>query len=129
MYNANFSSYYELALKMDKVLNDCLKKDEYSTVCAIAYYEDARKIIKELIGIGYDIANVEITSEETNMYADEYIISIDDLDGEYQVWCEPMNRDGSYIVVNAENMAFLMGNVSDRAINSCGTVRVKVNIK
>lgn len=79
----------------DRVKSD----DEYNSVDVVAKYEDAKEIIRELVGIGYDIAFIDkFGNPEWDGYDDSFVISL--LDDE--IWCEPVKRDDKYIFIEAD---------------------------
>lgn len=93
---------------------DSLKCEDYEDVAIIAKYEEARKIIKELLCIGYDIHSINIIDEEYGEYDAEYIIS---LYGD-EVWCEPMLRENGYITDDSPVM-YILDNCSSKVIPYC----------
>lgn len=79
----------------DKVKSD----DEYNSVDVVAKYEDAKEIIRALVGIGYGIAFVnEFGDPEWDGYDDSFVISLYD----DEIWCEPVKRKDGYIFVEAD---------------------------
>ena len=79
----------------DRVKSD----DEYNSVDVIAKYEDAKEIIRELVGMGYGIAFIDkFVSPERDNYDDAFVVSL--LDDE--IWCEPVKRKDGYIFVEAD---------------------------
>lgn len=68
------------------------KTDEFADISVIAKYDEANKIIKELLCMGYDVESVMLHREDIEDYWDEYIISLN-FDG---VWCEKFKRDNGY---------------------------------
>ena len=79
----------------DRVKSD----DEYNSVDVVAKYEDAKEIIRELVGMGYGIAfATEFASPEWDNYDDAFVVSL--LDNE--IWCEPVKRKDGYIFVEAD---------------------------
>lgn len=66
--------------------------DDFADISVIAKYDEANKIIKELLCMGYDVAGIDLHREEFEEYWDEYVISLN-FDG---VWCEKFKRDTEY---------------------------------
>ena len=57
----------------DRVKSD----DEYNSVDVVAKYEDAKEIIRELIGIGFGIAFIDkFANPEWDGYDDAFVISL-----------------------------------------------------
>lgn len=84
---------------MSDVYDRVKSNDEYNSVDVIAKYEDAKEIVRKLIGIGYGIAYItELADVEYDGYDDAFVISL--LDDE--IWCEPVKRDDKYIFVEAD---------------------------
>ena len=84
---------------MSDVYDRVKSNDEYNSVDVIAKYEDAKEIVRKLIGIGYGIAYItELADVEYDGYDDAFFISL--LDDE--IWCEPVKRDDKYIFVEAD---------------------------
>lgn len=66
--------------------------DDFADISVIAKYDEANKIIKELLCMGYDVAGIDLHREEFEEYWDEYVISLN-FDG---VWCEKFKRESGY---------------------------------
>ena len=93
---------------------DSLEGEDYEDVAIISKYEEARKIIKELLCIGYDIHSINIIDEEYGEYDAEYITSIYD----DEIWCEPMLRENGYITDDSPVM-YILDNCSSKVIPYC----------
>lgn len=91
-----------------------LVKDEFGDVSIIAKYNEAKKIIKELLCLGYNVVSVELHREEFENYYDEYIIGLNH-DG---VWCEKFKRDSGYFT-DESNVIYIMDNCSSAVIPYC----------
>lgn len=89
-------------------------KTGYNDVAVVAKYEEARKIIRELLCIGYDLHSIEMYDTEWDGYDSEYITSIYD----NEIWCEPMLRDNGYITDDSQIM-YILDNCSSKAIPYC----------
>lgn len=95
----HFEGYEDFACVMSDVYDRVKSNDEYNSVDVIAKYEDAKEIVRKLIGIGYGIAYItELADVEYDGYDDAFVISL--LDDE--IWCEPVKRDDKYIFVEAD---------------------------
>ena len=91
---------------------DTLDKEDLQDIAVVAKYSEARQIIKELLCIGYDMNSVTIENPELDGYEDEYIISLCCIDSEKDIWCEPMVRNGKYIM-DESNYAYVLDNCSN----------------
>ena len=101
----HFEDYEDFACVMSDVYDRVKSNDEYNSVDVIAKYEDAKEIVRKLIGIGYGIAYItELADVEYDGYDDAFVISL--LDDE--IWCEPVKRDDKYIFVEADVVYILM---------------------
>ena len=89
-----FNDMFELC----EVISNKYKRltDEFADISIIAKYDEAKEIIKELLCLGHDVANIDIQDEFD--YCDEYIISLN-FDG---VWCEKFKRDNGYFNADAD---------------------------
>ena len=99
MKNLYFDDYENFACAVSDAYNRVKSDDEYNSVDVVAKYEDAKEIIRELIGIGYGIAFInELADPEWDGYDDAFVISL--LDDE--IWCEPVKLKDDYIFVEAD---------------------------
>ena len=99
MRNLYFEDYEDFACTVSDVYDRVKSDDEYNSVDVVAKYEDAKEIIRELVGIGYGIAFInELADPEWDGYDDAFVISL--LDDE--IWCEPVKRKDDYIFVEAD---------------------------
>ena len=99
MKNLYFEDYEDFACAVSDVYDRVKSDDEYNSVDVVAKYEDAKEIIRELIGIGYGIAFInELADPEWDGYDDAFVISL--LDDE--IWCEPVKLKDDYIFVEAD---------------------------
>lgn len=95
----HFDVHEDFACVVSDVYDRVKSDDEYNSVDVVAKYEDAKEIIRELVGIGYDIAFInELANPEWDGYDDAFVISL--LDDE--IWCEPVKRKDGYIFVEAD---------------------------
>ena len=99
MRNLYFEDYEDFVCTVSDVYDRVKSDDEYNSVDVVAKYEDAKEIIRELIGIGYGIAFInELADPEWDGYDDAFVISL--LDDE--IWCEPVKLKDDYIFVEAD---------------------------
>jgi hypothetical protein len=95
----HFENYEDFTCTVSDVYNKVRSDDEYNSIDVVAKYEDAKEIIRELIGMGYGIAFInELADPEWDGYDDAFVISL--LDDE--IWCEPVKRKDGYIFVEAD---------------------------
>ena len=95
----HFEDYEDCTCTVSDVYNKVRSDDEYNSIDVVAKYEDAKEIIRELIGMGYGIAFInELADPEWDGYDDAFVISL--LDDE--IWCEPVKRKDGYIFVEAD---------------------------
>ena len=99
MERLEFLTYEDFACAISDVYDRVKSDDEYNSVDVVAKYEDAKEIIRELIGIGYGIAFInELANPEWDGYDDAFVVSL--LDDE--IWCEPVKLKDDYIFVEAD---------------------------
>lgn len=103
--------YGHFACIISDTYDDVTSDDEFNSVGVVAKYEDAKEIIRELIGIGHDIANVTLNDSQCNGYNDTYIVSLDN-EG---IWCEPVKRDSGYIYVENQ-VCYIFGNCNSKIL-------------
>lgn len=95
----HFEDYEDFACAVSDTYDRVKSDDEYNSVDVVARYEDAKEIIRELVGIGYGIAFInELANPEWDNYDDAFVISLYD----DEIWCEPVKRKDDYIFVEAD---------------------------
>lgn len=95
----HFEDYEDFACAVSDVYDRVKSNDKYDSVDVVAKYEDAKEIIRELVGIGYGIAFIDgFGDSERDGYDDAFVVSL--LDDE--IWCEPVKRKDGYIFVEAD---------------------------
>lgn len=95
----HFEDYEDFACAVSDTYDRIKSDDKYNSIDAVAKYEDAKEIIRELIGIGYGITFIDkFGNPEWDGYDDAFVISL--LDDE--IWCEPVKRDDGYIFIEAD---------------------------
>lgn len=95
----HFEDYEDFACAVSDTYDRIKSDDKYNSIDAVAKYEDAKEIIRELIGIGYGISFIDkFGNPEWDGYDDAFVISL--LDDE--IWCEPVKRDDGYIFIEAD---------------------------
>lgn len=128
MQNVYFEDYEGLANDIVKNLESIRKIDGYNDVAIVAKYEEARQIIKELVCIGYDLRSINLHDEMWENYDAEYVISITNIDGENEIWCEPMLREKGYLTDDSP-VIYVLDNCSSKVIPYCkGKVVFEVTV-
>lgn len=108
----HFEDYENFACAVSDVYDRVKSDDEYNSVDVVAKYEDAKEIIREFVGIGYDIAFInELANPEWDGYDDAFVVSL--LDDE--IWCEPVKRKDGYIFVEAD-VVYIFDNCNSKII-------------
>ena len=108
----NFEDYEDFACAVSDTYDRVKSDDEYNSVDVVAKYEDAKEIIRELIGIGYGIAFIdELADPEWDGYDDAFVVSL----LEDQIWCEPVKRENGYIFVEAD-VVYIFDNCNSKII-------------
>lgn len=95
----HFEDLEDFACVMSDMYDRVKSDDEYNSVDVIVKYEDAKEIIRKLVGMGYGITFIDKFGDpEWDGYDDAFVISL--LDDE--IWCEPVKRENGYIFVEAD---------------------------
>ena len=108
-----YSAYVEnLVCEVDDAYQDVKELDALNSVCVIAKYEEAKEIIRNLVMIGYGIAEIDdLADVDCDNYDDEYeIVLLKD-----EIYCEPLKRKNGYLYVE-DNITFLLDNCSSKVI-------------
>lgn len=94
-----FEDYEDFSCAVADTYDRVKSDDEYNSVDVIAKYEDAKEIIRELVGMGYGIAfATNFASPERDNYDDAFVIGLFD----DEIWCEPVKRKDGYFLVEAD---------------------------
>lgn len=108
----HFENYEGFACAVSDTYDRIKSDDKYNSIDVVAKYEDAKEIIRELIGIGYGIAFIDkFGNPEWDEYDDAFVISL--LDDE--IWCEPVRRDKGYIFIEAD-VVYIFGDCNSKII-------------
>lgn len=128
MQNLWFNDYEDLACDIADKFDSIRELDEYNDVAIIAKYEETRQIIKELLCIGYDLHSIDLHDEMWENYDAEYVISLLNIDGEDEIWCEPMLRESGYLTEDSP-VIYVLDNCSSKVIPYCkGKVIFEVTV-
>lgn len=128
MQKLHFDDCEDLVCNAVAIFGAIRENDEYNDVAFVAKYEEARQIIKELVSFGYDLRSIQLEDNCYGGYDAEYIISICNIDGEDEIWCEPMLREDGYIS-DESTVIYVLDNCSSKVIPYCnGTVVYEISI-
>lgn len=109
--------YFEDFVDLASDIADTL--DNFNSISIVAKYEETKKIIKEILFYkDYELEDIELSSPEFNGYEDEFAISIINMNGIYEVWCEPMKRDTGYFNVEGD-ITYILSNCSSNVLKYC----------
>lgn len=123
-----FEDCEDLVCNAIAVLGTVRKNDIYNDVAIVAKYEEARQIIRELVSFGYDLRSIHLEDNCYGGYDAEYIISICNIDGEDEIWVEPMLREDGYLL-DESTVIYVLDNCSSKVIPYCnGTVVYEISI-
>ena len=108
----HFEDYEDFACAVSDVYERVKSNDKYDSVDVVAKYEDAKEIIRELVGIGYGIAFIDgFGNPEWDDCDDAFVISL----LEDEIWCEPVMRKDGYIFVEAD-VVYIFDNCNSKII-------------
>ena len=110
----NFESFEDLAFEVVEKMQ-CVE----DSIDIIAFYDDAREIIRELILTGAcTIGSMELHDPEWSGYDKEFYITVSKcFDDEWTIWCEPAMRENETEYIYGEaDICYLLDNCSSRII-------------
>lgn len=111
MERLEFENYEEFASEISDTFNSL--EDEFSDVSIIAKYHETKEIIRELLGLGYDLCNITFEMPDYDGYDDEYILGLSS-DG---VWCDKFKGEDGYFTDEAD-IIYVMDNCSSMVIRN-----------
>ena len=112
MKTLNFVDYEDFACYVSDTYDQVKFEGEYNSVDIIAKYEDTKEIIRELAGMGYNIAfATEFANPDFNGYDDAFVFGLCD----DEIWCEPVKRDTGYIFVEA-NVVYIFNDCNSKIV-------------
>lgn len=110
MDKMGFKSYEEIAAFMTATAHD-----EEKDVCAIVFFEDAAKLIREILLFDdVTISFLELHDEEWNGYNKEFYVT---LTSEMELFVEAAFRDGIYICPGV-SLALVDGDANSKVLQS-----------
>lgn len=92
-------------------------KENDGDVAIIAKYDDAKKILKELLCIGYDVISLDIHEPEWENYTDEYSVTICDRG----IWCEKAKYEGDKYFDEVADVVYVLDNCSSAILKKIET--------
>lgn len=115
MDTLKFEDYEELCCYAADRFDDVKDNDDLCSVTIVAKYEEAKRVIENLICIGYPIASIDgLNDPAYDGYCDEFVITLSPTD-EGTLWCEPFKRHDEYFT-NECAIALVMDNCSARVL-------------
>lgn len=110
----HFEDNEDFACDVSDVYERVKSDDEYNSVDVIAKYEDAKKIIAELVENGHELAHIsDFARPDHDNYNDEYLISLD----HEGIWCEPAKRENGYLYATGV-VCYVMDNCNSKIISN-----------
>lgn len=89
------------------------EKDNDFSVGIVAYYDEMKYILTDLIEAGYGIKSIEICDPEFDNYIDEYVLTI----VENEIYVEPLKNEKGYLLYE-ENILYVLENVKHKCLDS-----------
>lgn len=119
MEKLNFDTYEDFVYQATNMFDYIKKMDFGNDVAIVAKYDDATRVIEELIYYGYKIKSININESCFEGYKDEYIISIANIDDDEDgIWCEPMLREDGYLT-DESTLIYIFDTCSSKVIPCC----------
>ena len=108
----HFEDYEDFACAVSDAYDRVKSDDGYNSVDVVVKYEDAKEIIRELVGMGYGIAFInEFGNPEWDGYDDAFVVSL----LENEIWCEPVKRKDEYIFIEAD-VAYIFDDCNSKIV-------------
>lgn len=112
-----FDNYEDFSEMVADKFEEIKEIDEYADLSIIANYEDTRELIRELVMLGFLPTDL-ILHDRANGYKGEYIITLVNIKGDDELWCEPMKKETGYID-NCSVITFVLDDCSSKVISYC----------
>lgn len=113
-----FESYEDFIFAVENKFVEIRKDDPYNDISIVAKYEETQKIMRWLSEFGYYPCCIDFHEPGYEGYRDEYIISLVNLNGYDEFFCEPMRRDDHYIT-DESSVIYILDNCSCKVISHC----------
>ena len=117
MKRLEFTDIEDFSCELADKIDELIEENEFNDISVVAKYEEARKIIRELLCIGYQLKYIELEPPDRSGYSKEYIISLINLnnENEYEIWCEPMKTENGYLD-DSSTVIYVMDNCSSEVL-------------
>ena len=117
MKRLEFTDIEDFSCELADKIDELIEENEFNDISVVAKYEEARKIIRELLCIGYQLKYIELEPSDRSGYNKEYIISLINLnnENEYEIWCEPMKTENGYLD-DSSTVIYVMDNCSSEVL-------------
>lgn len=112
-----FDNYEDFSEMVADKFEEIKEIDEYADLSIIANYEDTRELIRELVILDFLPTDL-ILHDRANGYKGEYIITLVNIKGDDELWCEPMKKETGY-VDNCSVVTFVLDDCSSKVISYC----------
>lgn len=110
-----FYETYEDFTESVSYVDDIFYKDEnYDGISIVTKYDNAKRIIEELICLGYGVCAIELHDTEERGYEKEFVISL----YENNIYVEPMFREKDYLDLY-ETIIYVLEDCSSKVISHC----------
>ena len=114
LYYETYEEFTESLAYEDDEQGGFYKFKNNDDIAIVAKYDDARRIVEELIYCGYGVNAIELHDPEVKGYDKEFVISLYDDD----IYVEPMFREKDYLNLHAE-IIYILENCSSKVISHC----------
>ncbi len=112
-----FENHEDFTAMVADKFEEIKEADEYADLSIIANYEDTRELIRELVMFGFLPTDL-VLHDRLNGYKGEYIITLVNINGDDELWCEPMKKETGYID-NCSVVTFILDDCSSKVISYC----------
>lgn len=112
-----FENHEDFTAMVADKFEEIKEVDEYADLSIIANYEDTRELIRELVMFGFLPTDL-VLHDRLNGYKGEYIITLVNINGDDELWCEPMKKETGY-VDNCSVVTFILDDCSSKVISYC----------
>lgn len=117
-----FENHEDFTAMVADKFEEIKEADEYADLSIIANYEDARELIRELVMFGFLPTDL-VLHDRLNGYKGEYIITLVNINGDDELWCEPMKKETGYID-SCSVVTFILDDCSSKVISYCDSEEV-----
>lgn len=114
LFYETYEDFTESVSYVDDTKGDFFKFKYDDDIAIVAKYDDAKRIVEELIYCGYGVNAIELHDPEMRGYDKEFVISLYDGD----IYVEPMFREKDYLNLH-ETIVYVLENCSSKVISHC----------